>query len=326
MSAPQPDVLAVELKFTEFDALQDVLQDWKLDFRQLEPGNLSIRVILAGFGEFQLGYIAINRRCEHHSASPQGMLTFTLLAEWTTDANMFAEKLDDRSLLCFPSNDEIVGVSGSDLQMFTISVPELALTKRAVALGYPQISGILDYKGIHLRVEGRLLDHLRACLQIQSANALKAPTVFPCSHANPDQVLDLLIISLASHCPAEDLARPHVRSLALKRALDYAASDTSPSPIRVSELSAYSGVSERTLERAFLEHCGISPKNYLLALQLNGARRDLLAADPASSRVAGIASRWGFWHMSQFAMDYRKLFGELPSTTLKRSSGSHRKD
>jgi hypothetical protein len=142
------------------------------------------------------------------------MLTFTLLAEWTTDVNLFAEKLDDRSLLCFPSNDEIAGVSGPNLRMFTITVPEPALIKRAEALGYPQASGILDYKGIHLRVEGTLLDHLRACLQMQSANALKAPTILLGSHTNPSQVLDLLIIALASHCPAEDLARPHVRSLA----------------------------------------------------------------------------------------------------------------
>lgn len=25
----------------------------------------------------------------------------------------------------------------------------------------------------------------------------------------------------------------------------------------------------------------------------------------------------GYWHMSQFASDYRRMFGELPSDTLK---------
>ena len=324
MSAPPPEGFAVDLEFTEFEAFQDALQDWKLDFRQLERGTPSIRVILAGFENVQLGFVAINRRCEHHSASPREMRTFTLLAEWTTDANLFADRMDDRSLLCFPRNDEIVGVSGSDLRMFTITVPESVLIKRAEALGYPQASGILDDKGIHLRVEGALLDRLRDCLQMQSANALNAPTILLGPHSNPNQVLDLLIIALASHCPSEILARPHVRDLALKMALDYVASNASRSPIKVSELSACSGVSERTLERVFLEHCGISPKNYLLALQLNGVRRGLFAADPAISTVADIASRSGFWHMSQFAKDYRKLFGELPSTTLKRPQGSVR--
>jgi AraC family ethanolamine operon transcriptional activator len=32
--------------------------------------------------------------------------------------------------------------------------------------------------------------------------------------------------------------------------------------------------------------------------------------------IQDIASHWGFWHLSQFAQDYRQLFGELPSDTL----------
>jgi AraC family ethanolamine operon transcriptional activator len=33
--------------------------------------------------------------------------------------------------------------------------------------------------------------------------------------------------------------------------------------------------------------------------------------------IQDIASHWGFWHLSQFAQDYKHLFGELPSATLK---------
>jgi AraC family ethanolamine operon transcriptional activator len=33
--------------------------------------------------------------------------------------------------------------------------------------------------------------------------------------------------------------------------------------------------------------------------------------------VHEIARRWGFWHIGEFAADYRRLFGELPSQTFK---------
>ena len=36
--------------------------------------------------------------------------------------------------------------------------------------------------------------------------------------------------------------------------------------------------------------------------------------------IRDIANRYGFWHMGQFAADYKKLFGELPSKTLKQNS------
>ncbi len=48
--------------------------------------------------------------------------------------------------------------------------------------------------------------------------------------------------------------------------------------------------------------------------------RDVLI-DPAGSdlRIADIANRYGFWHMGQFAADYRRMFAELPSETWKRA-------
>ena len=53
-------------------------------------------------------------------------------------------------------------------------------------------------------------------------------------------------------------------------------------------------------------------QRYLHALRLNRARRELRLADPDVSRVSDVANRWNFWHMGQFAADYRRLFGELP--------------
>jgi AraC family ethanolamine operon transcriptional activator len=45
-------------------------------------------------------------------------------------------------------------------------------------------------------------------------------------------------------------------------------------------------------------------------------RQFLLRADPEKANVNDIAMGLGFFHQGQFADDYRKLFAELPSTTL----------
>jgi AraC family ethanolamine operon transcriptional activator len=34
--------------------------------------------------------------------------------------------------------------------------------------------------------------------------------------------------------------------------------------------------------------------------------------------IIELAGIHGFWHMGQFAADYRRIYGELPSDTLKR--------
>jgi len=35
--------------------------------------------------------------------------------------------------------------------------------------------------------------------------------------------------------------------------------------------------------------------------------------------VKDVVAHWGFWHLSRFSAEYRALFGELPSDTLKRA-------
>jgi AraC-like DNA-binding protein len=42
----------------------------------------------------------------------------------------------------------------------------------------------------------------------------------------------------------------------------------------------------------------------------------LVGAAGDTATVHAIAERWGFWHTGEFASDYRRLFGQLPSETL----------
>jgi AraC-like DNA-binding protein len=43
----------------------------------------------------------------------------------------------------------------------------------------------------------------------------------------------------------------------------------------------------------------------------------LLDGDPAEGRVTDIATEFGFWELGRFSVNYRHLFGESPSATLK---------
>jgi transcriptional regulator GlxA family with amidase domain len=50
------------------------------------------------------------------------------------------------------------------------------------------------------------------------------------------------------------------------------------------------------------------------------ARSALLRADPATTSVAEIARKHQFLELGRFAVTYRTIFGEMPSTTLRRVS------
>ena len=57
---------------------------------------------------------------------------------------------------------------------------------------------------------------------------------------------------------------------------------------------------------------------YVRRIRLGKVRADLLRADPQRTRVTDVAMRWGFFHQSRFAQQYRDQFHELPSVTLHR--------
>ena len=82
-------------------------------------------------------------------------------------------------------------------------------------------------------------------------------------------------------------------------------------------LARVSCVSVRTLHAAFQEQLGESPMAYVRRVRLSKVRADLLRADPHRTRVTDVAMRWGFFHQSRFAQQYREQFHELPSVTLQ---------
>ena len=93
--------------------------------------------------------------------------------------------------------------------------------------------------------------------------------------------------------------------------------DRLDAPITLSDLCQELKISQRSLYYGFQESFGLPPMQYLKLLRLHGVRRALKLAEPQTSTVTNIAGLYGFWHMGQFSSDYRKMFGEFPSTTLR---------
>jgi len=83
------------------------------------------------------------------------------------------------------------------------------------------------------------------------------------------------------------------------------------------QLCEHVGKSQRTIYYAFDEVYGVPPMEYYKFLRLRAVRQRLKRSDLSSTTVTQIATSYGFCHMGQFACDYKKLFGESPSSTLK---------
>jgi AraC-like DNA-binding protein/Tfp pilus assembly protein PilF len=87
----------------------------------------------------------------------------------------------------------------------------------------------------------------------------------------------------------------------------------------VAQLAQVAGVSARTLQRQFMGFLGKSPHAIWQEIGLERARQALLQGVPGE-KVRDVAWRCGFPHFGRFSAEYRRRYGEAPSSTLKRQA------
>ncbi|MEJ2863601.1 helix-turn-helix transcriptional regulator [Actinomycetospora flava] len=89
--------------------------------------------------------------------------------------------------------------------------------------------------------------------------------------------------------------------------------------IGITEIAEAARLGPRGLQAAFRKHRDQTPLAYLRRVRMDGAHRDLQAADPTlGDTVGAIAAQWGFANPGRFAVDYRRTYGRSPSDTLRR--------
>jgi AraC-like DNA-binding protein len=91
-------------------------------------------------------------------------------------------------------------------------------------------------------------------------------------------------------------------------------------PVYLAEICSAVGASERTLRTCCQEVLGVGPVRYLWLRRMHLTRQALLRADASATTVTEIATTHGFWELGRFSVEYRGLFGESPSTSLRRSA------
>jgi len=137
------------------------------------------------------------------------------------------------------------------------------------------------------------------------------------ARAMEQALVEAMVSCLASGDPVDGRSVHRHHSTVMRR-LEEVPQVNSEGPLYMAELCAAVGVSYPTLRACCWEHLGMSPKRYLWLRRMHLARRALRKADPESTTVTETATNYGFWELGRFSVVYRSLFGESPSTTLRR--------
>ena len=152
--------------------------------------------------------------------------------------------------------------------------------------------------------------------------AVHQPTLLQQSHLEKlvlDDFLPLLISNIPikrnSKCFFKPSRRAKLISQAEKEMLAHL-----KKPLTLQQLAQNLGSSSSALSYGFQDLFGISPMRYLKVQRLNAVRQHLKAREPESCGIATLANQFGFYDKGHFARDYKAMFGELPSQTLRNTA------
>jgi AraC-like DNA-binding protein len=215
----------------------------------------------------------------------------------------------------------------SPIRCLVVDIPAAVITAAATAADMPSPSHA-SIGPAHARHVVRLVKQLaHAVNRSRSVAALQRSRERERLRRMPDAIQRLersfVEALLAAAVPAS--VRPHRHDAVARCDVDslkaWLASEAHR-PLRIAELAERSGVSLRSVERAFIR-TGCTVLEYVRGVRLESARR-MLTDPPPLATVADMANAAGFTHLGRFAAEYRRRFGELPSKTLARGGTRQR--
>jgi len=311
------DKFQIKSSFNDFDAFAHAVQGWGLDFKQLDCGHFKSDLHQIIIPDILIGDARFNRNLLQRGTQPEGMRTFVIMASNATPFIWRKQKVTSNRFVVFPKDAELDAASLPGFHVYTISISEQKIDERLQREGQPLLHQRLRHGGV---MEGapEKIPQLRRLLECLATETTRNPDLLnqrafqkKLSDELIDKIFDILSLG-EERC--ESL--PFLRHARLIQNIEEWLTETGSIHCSVEKLCGIFQVNERTLRRVFLGWYGVPPKQYLMALRLNGVHKDLSKSNAATIKVSDIANRWGFWHMGKFSMFYRRQFGELPSDTL----------
>lgn len=305
------------------DAHASSLRSWDQHYEQLSSGRYDGTLEDLQTGPVQL-FVEQASQATWQSGQPRAhTCTLGVLRAAETGGHYGGHALHGEHLVVMPPGSEFSLVAGAGMQVTALCIDTAHL--QAVAqrlqgddrpLALPEAAAVIAAPAADTAALRALIDcgldlarHQPTWLQQAAAQRMLTASM-------ADAMLSALPwAAQACELPTRAATRRHIVDHARAHMAEHA-----DEPLSVPDLCAAVGVSRRALQYAFEDVLQLSPVTYLRVMRLNRVRHALLSEPECT--VGDVAARWGFWHPSRFAADYRALFGELPSATRALSASA----
>jgi AraC-like DNA-binding protein len=299
-----------------FDELTTLQYGWDFSVAQLAPRKQVSSVSFYQTANVGLNWFCYGTAYEHKLHARDGILSFGVFDPdnppiWAQD-----RIIPNDALTVFPHDDDITGSSPAGFRGSGVHLSESFVMRLAEQVFRQPLSELMPAAGIYM-LNPEKLAALRAELEKWQQLAVFNAGIRSTIVSRREESLAFAVVDALIDEANVVQVSPGKSQHAVARALDLI-HDSDLENISAAELSIYAQCSQRTLEKGFLKKFGLTPKKYIKSLRLARVYDGLRDFDAQGcNSIIELAGTHGFWHMGQFAADFRRIYGQLPSDTLE---------
>jgi AraC-like DNA-binding protein len=313
------DTQVFSLESHDFVELEEALSAWDHQYQQISPGTFYGR-----FLHTQNDVLGVYRnrweRAIHYRGAPKGTIMFVVTLTQNKEARWMGQPVGVDDMLVQRCGTEADYFSAPLWDMLALTIPEAELARQIVDITHDDPGTLLHTHGVvHLtpqlatQVRQAALHYIDTA--VRSVATPDAPSPLP---QMAKSTVELMARVLVSAQPQRRIKASFNRSRQLIHKAEDFCGQHPDQPLRIGQLCSELAVSERTLRDTFNKLTDTSPLAYLKTQRLNQVYRELRDSDPGEVLIKQFAFASGFSHLGHFCRDYKQLFGESPSKTIKR--------
>ncbi len=295
---------------TESGLHSKILKDWTITYDQVSAGRFESFLREISFDGIQIYEEKFKPSIFQRGEAIKDSLCLGLFSKLPNNAIWMGKTITGHEIISCCDQDEILLRTPENSAFYSLTVPFALLSDTNFEQQHHQYNNVLSSEHseqLHMQF-------------IRLLNSVMENTNFALHPATKEQVKsDILDLSDQFLCTLHQHYEPTKVSIQKARQVVQKVYEVLESNqdqcYSIEDLCRITFTSRRTLQNCFELITGQSPALFLKTIKLNAVRRALQTSDQ-NSNISDIASDWGFWHLSQFSVDYKRLFGESPSQTL----------
>jgi len=316
----EPDTSIHRLESRDFLEMEQTLGTWDHQYRQVSPGAFRGGLLLTQTGSLGIFRNRWERAIHYRGVAPKGTIGLAITLTQPGEAHWMGQPVTVDDVIVQPCGMEAEYISASLWDSVVFTLPEVDFLQQIADISHADPVEILRRPSVvHLttQVAAKVREACTAYLHSaeQSLARPDAPSALPEMAKSTAELIARALVS--SRRPRDRKPSCSRQRQLIGKAVDYY-EHCEDEAIRINNLCRELGVSERTLRYTFCNLTGMPPLAFLKRQRLNRVHRSLRRADPAETLVKQVALTHGFSHLGHFSREYRQMFGEAPSETLRR--------